>query len=114
MNETKYAELINADNVRRTIKRTFENTASEILAELLQNSQRAMAKHVRVTTGDGYLCYEDDGCGLKPGLDGIHQLLKIAESGFESNPTIEAQDPMGVGVHALLAHDNAYFTENDQ
>ena len=96
--------LVNADRVRSSIRRLFSGEVSEILGELFQNSQRARATNVVVTTSEAGFSYQDNGHGLLGGIDGFHTLLKIAESSFD-NPTLEAQDPMGLGIHALLAHE---------
>jgi hypothetical protein len=52
---------------------------------------------------DGFT-YADDGHGLLRGVGGFHTLLKFAESNFD-NEMINEQDPMGLGIHSLLAHD---------
>lgn len=96
--------LVNTDRIRSSIKRLFHNNVAETLAELFQNSQRAGAKNVTIKiTPDGF-SVTDDGHGLLNGVDGFHTLLKLAESQFD-NPTIEDQDPMGVGIVSLLTHD---------
>ncbi len=95
--------LMNVDRVRSSIRRLFTGEISEILGELLQNSQRARASEVTITTNETGFTYEDNGHGLLGDLAGFHTLLKIAESNFD-NPTLEAQDPIGLGIHALLAH----------
>lgn len=98
-----YSELVNADRLRGSIRRLFENSVPEILGELLQNSQRALATQVTIETGSDWFSFADNGHGLE-GIDGFHTLLKIGESYFD-NPTIGDQDPMGLGTLALLAHD---------
>lgn len=84
--------------------RLFQNDIAKCLSELFQNSQRARAKRVEITTGENGFTYRDDGHGLLDGISGFHTLLKIAESHFD-NDTVVDQDPMGLGIHALLAHD---------
>src|SRR6266702_4090239 len=92
--------LVNTDRIRSSIKRLFHNNIAEVLAEILQNSQRAGAKNVQITiTSDGF-SITDDGHGLIGAIDGFHTLLKLAESAFD-NPSIEDQDPMGVGIVSL-------------
>lgn len=59
---------------------------------------------MEIATGEQGFTYRDDGHGLIGGVNGFHTLLKIAESHFD-NETIADQDPMGLGIHALLAHD---------
>ena len=97
-------DLINADRVRSSIRRLFQNDIAECLSELFQNSQRARARKVEIVTREDGFTYRDDGHGLLGGVEGFHTLLKIAESNFD-NETISDQDPMGLGIHALLAHD---------
>ena len=98
------SELINSDRVRSSVRRLFANDIAECLSELFQNSQRARATKVVITTGERGFTYRDDGHGLIGGINGFHTLLKIAESHFD-NETIADQDPMGLGIHSLLAHD---------
>lgn len=98
------SELINADRVRSSVRRLFQNYIAECLSELFQNSQRARASRVEITTSEDSFTYRDDGHGLLGGVEGFHTLLKIAESHFD-NDTITDQDPMGLGIHALLVHD---------
>lgn len=98
--------LVNADRIRSSIKRLFHNNIAECLAEVFQNAQRAGAKNVTITitiTPDGF-SIADDGHGLLGGIHGFHTLLKLAESAFD-NPTVEDQDPMGVGIVSLMTHD---------
>lgn len=102
--EGNLSELINSDRVRSSIRRLFQNDIGECLSELLQNSQRARATKVEIITGEEGFTYRDDGHGLLGGVAGFHTLLKIAESSFD-NETMADQDPMGLGIHALLAHD---------
>lgn len=98
------SDLINADRLRSSIRRLFQNDIAECLAELFQNSQRARATKVETHTSEEGFTYRDNGHGLLDGINGFHTLLKIAESRFD-NETISDQDPMGLGIHALLAHD---------
>lgn len=98
------SNLINSDRVRSSARRLFQNDIAECLSELFQNSQRARADAVGISTSEDGFTYHDDGHGLIGGVEGFHTLLKIAESHFD-NDTITDQDPMGLGVHALLAHD---------
>ncbi len=98
------ALLVNPDRIRSSLKRLFHNSIAEVLAEIFQNSQRAGAKNVAITiTPDGF-SIQDDGHGILNGIDGVHTLLKLAESNFD-NPTIDDQDPMGIGIVSLLSHD---------
>ena len=98
------AVLVNPQRIRSSVKRLFRNNVSEIIGECLQNSCRALAKNVAITiTPDGF-SIQDDGHGIKDGVHGFHTLLRLAESAFD-NPTIDDQDPMGIGIASLLTHD---------
>ncbi len=100
-----YSDMTNTRQLRSSIRRLFGGTVHEIMSELLQNSQRAGATEVGIcTSDDGGWTFTDNGHGLKAGLDGFWTLLRLAESYF-NNPTIADQAPMGLGVHALLAHE---------
>ena len=105
MNEQELGTLVDPDTIRKSIKRIFTNTGNEIMGELLQNSQRACASRVDVITNDNGFLYQDNGNGLENGLESFHTLLAMAKSYF-NNSTIEDQDPMGLGIHALIAHDS--------
>lgn len=98
------SNLVNADRLRSSIKRLFHNEINELISEVLQNSQRACATRVDITTTDNSFIIEDNGHGLIGGVEGFHTLLKLAESSFDNN-TIEDQDPMGLGIVSLLTHD---------
>jgi hypothetical protein len=101
---TDFACLVNETNIRQSIKRLFTNNAGEILGELLQNSQRAGAKNIAITTDadNNVVIIHDDGPGVD-GIEGLHALLKMAESRYEES-VMANQHPMGLGIHALLAH----------
>lgn len=96
--------LVNPERIRSSVKRLFQNSAKEILGEVFQNSQRARATTVTITTGDTGFVIQDDGHGLLDGINGFHTLLKLAESYFD-NETLPDQMPMGLGLAALLSHD---------
>lgn len=98
--------LVNPHKIRSSIKRLFTGKVTEILGELLQNSQRAGSLHVNVTTtADGTsFKYQDDGCGLQ-GVEGFYKILSLGDSGFNES-VIENQAPMGVGFNSLLAHES--------
>jgi hypothetical protein len=58
---------------------------------------------VQITADDRGFIYQDDGRGLRDKSD-FEALLKLGESGWDQS--IEAsQNPMGLGVHALLTHE---------
>lgn len=96
--------LVNPNGIRSTIKRLFHNQIHQVLAELFQNSQRAGATKVDITTGVDSFTIHDNGHGLLDGVEGFHTLLKLADSRFDCE-TINDQDPMGVGIVSLLTHD---------
>jgi len=96
--------LVNPDRIRSSIKRLFHNRIDEVLSELFQNSQRSGSTAVDITTTETGFTIQDNGHGLLNDIDGFHTLLKLAESNFD-NETIEAQDPMGLGIVSLLTHD---------
>lgn len=112
--ETNLSNLVNTDRVRSSVRRLFQNDIKECLAELFQNSQRARATLAEITTTKDSFTYRDNGHGILDNLQGFHTLLKIAESDFV-NETIVDQDPMGLGIHSLLAHESiksVTFTSN--
>ena len=95
--------LVNSENVRSSVKRMFRNTPGEILGELFQNSARAGAKRVTITTREGGFTVSDDGSGVE-GVGGFLALLKIAETKY-GDPGVAQQHPMGIGLQSLLSHD---------
>lgn len=95
--------LVNSENVRSSVKRMFRNTPGEILGELFQNSARAGARCVTITTRETGFTVSDDGGGVD-GVNGFLALLKIAETKYE-NPGVAQQHPMGIGLQSLLSHD---------
>lgn len=101
---TELSTLVNTDRIRSSVKRLFKNRIEELLGEAFQNSQRAGAKTVTISTTENTFTIQDDGHGLLNGVDGFHTLLKLADSHFD-NDTIEDQDPMGLGIVSLLTHD---------
>ena len=96
--------LVNADNIKSSVKRMFRNTPAEIFGELFQNSARAGAKRVTITTREGGFTVSDDGSGVD-GVKGFQALLKIAETRY-ANPGVAEQHPMGVGLMSLLSHSS--------
>lgn len=98
------ATVVNEERVRSSIKRIFSNSMKEVLGEIFQNSQRAGARRVVITTRANGFSVSDDGSGIS-GIQGFHALLKIAESQYEA-PSVEAdQKPMGVGLLSLLSFE---------
>ena len=96
--------LVDEVHLRSSVmKRLFQRTVPAIVGELLQNSQRARATEVRITTEpeNRMISYKDNGHGILNGRDGWWNLLAIASSYYE-NPEVQNQDPMGLGLNALL------------
>ena len=104
----QYPALMDPDRMRNSIRRLFSNNWNEIFGELLQNSQRAGATRVDVRVEGNRVTVADNGHGLLGGVAGFEKLLALAVSEYESERAM-AQDPMGLGVHALLA--SKYVTE---
>lgn len=110
---SQITDLINPMRLRLGIKRAFTGDIGEILGELFQNSQRAGARNVQISTDDKGFVYQDDGHGLREEAD-FEALVKLGESGWDERVE-EEQQPMGLGLHALLAHDvveSVCFTSN--
>src|SRR5215212_7365409 len=97
-------DLVNPHGIRSAVRRLFTGGLDEILGELFQNSQRAGARQVDISHTPTGWTYTDDGHGVA-GVAGFHTLLRLADSHF-ANPLVAAdQQPMGLGLHALLAHE---------
>ena len=103
MSSAQITDLINPMRLRLGIKRAFTGDIGEILGELFQNSQRAGARNVRILTDDKGFIYQDDGRGLRGEAD-FEALIKLGESGWDQRVE-EEQQPMGLGIHCLLAHE---------
>lgn len=113
MSSSQITDLINPMRLRLGIKRAFTGDIGEILSELLQNSQRAGARNVQITTDDSGFIYQDDGRGLRDEAD-FEAIVKLGESGWDQQIE-EEQQPMGLGLHSLLAHEvveSVCFTSN--
>lgn len=87
MSSSQIIGLINPMRLRLGIKRAFTGDICEILSELLQNSQRAGARNVQITTDDSGFIYQDEvaACVMRLTLklssnsgnqDGINRLKK--------------------------------------
>lgn len=94
--------MVNQERVRSSIKRIFRNSVKEVLGELFQNSQRAGARLITITTSAKSFTIADDGTGLD-GINGFHALLKIAESHYEAEEVESDQKPMGLGINSLIS-----------
>jgi hypothetical protein len=100
---SQIGDLINPVRLRLGIKRAFTGDINEILSECFQNSQRAGARNVWITTDDRGFLYQDDGRGLRDRSD-FEALLKLGESRWD-RCVEEEQQPLGLGIHSLLAHE---------
>ena len=105
--------LIDELHLRSSVmKRLFQRGVPEMVAELLQNSQRAGATEVKIKIpvdiydleNDSEITYEDNGHGILNGMDGWWHLLAVASSYYEDTAVMD-QDPMGLGLNALLTAD---------
>jgi len=119
--QLRAAPLVDADRVFALIKRSFSGRAVHVLGELLQNAQRAGARHVAISFPDGYdaptrdqpdqrtsarrFVYHDDGAGLDDGPFGLLTLLGIGLSRYDDPEVARNQEPFGVGFYSLLASD---------
>lgn len=83
-------------NLLTEISRFF-GTQDTLIRELLQNSLRAGATQVHVTSSDTSLSFEDDGRGL----DNPQVLLTAAESGWGD----EVTEPAGLGLMSSFNSD---------
>lgn len=108
------AGLIDVAKVRAALPRLFSGTWEEIIGELLQNAQRAGAKHVYVAMPDSgvvrELTFADDGRGILGGAAGFQKLLAIGVSGWDDQ-VMQDQSPLGLGLHALLANESVLEVE---
>lgn len=105
--------LFDEQRMRSSVsRRLFSQSAPEMLGELFQNSQRAQATRVEMRafpaiTKEGTYCfvYQDDGHGIIGGIPGFRTLLAMFASGYQDE-AVKEQDPMGLGLNALLASDD--------
>jgi hypothetical protein len=73
-------------------RQVFSNTLT-FLKELLQNAQRARAKHVTINVGDGRFVIADDGCGCRP-----EAVFTLDFSEWDST-----KEGFGIGFWSVLA-----------
>jgi hypothetical protein len=82
------------------VSRLFNNSASDVLNELLQNSRRAEANRVEIDVVDGdggsILIVRDDGSGV----DNPTKLVRLGDSGW-GETIARREDPAGMGVFSL-------------
>ena len=99
--------IVNEKRLPATVKRLFKNSISEIVGELLQNSQRAGASeiHFHLDGEANAITIRDDGSGVAPDRTSWSRILRMADS-FYADEKVEAnQKPMGVGLLSLFALD---------
>ncbi len=86
------------------VTRLFNNTAHDVICELLQNARRAGASLIEVTIqtagADTFLHVTDDGHGIADPA----AVLTLGRSGW-SDDTRRAEDPAGMGVFSLAGRD---------
>ncbi len=95
--------LIDPKAVVRIIRNSFDGTVESIFVELLQNSQRAKATQVNITSDATSVTYKDNGKGLESIVD-FERLVWLGLSGWDSK-TNKDQHPYGVGFYAVLANE---------
>lgn len=99
--------IVNEKRLPATVKRLFKNSVSEIVGELLQNSQRAGASeiHFHLDREAQTIIIRDDGSGVSPDTTSWSRILRMADS-FYSDLQVETnQKPMGIGLLSLFALD---------
>jgi hypothetical protein len=102
------------------LRKTFQNSATEIISEILQNSQRAGATEIRFDTSaeTGSVVVIDNGSGILPleaadadlasvGLDlelqAWAKLLRAMDSHYRDPQVAPNQTPLGVGILSIIA-----------
>jgi len=89
---------------RKVLPRLYKGTVWEFLRELFLNSFRAGASNVDLAILDsGRFTYRDDGHGLA-GVQGLFDLLCIANSSWEDGGVEPNQQPIGMGFYSLIVH----------
>lgn len=99
--------IINPEKTGRLLRRLFNGSAKTIISELLQNAQRAGASQIEFEFTPAGFTVKDNGSGLQVSPDpavGFNALLRIAESLYSDLNVEDNQRPMGVGLGALLSH----------
>ncbi len=80
--------------------RLFTGTLEGRMIEILQNSRRAGATHVKIINKDGYIKVCDNGSGI----DDFSKLLSLGDSDWD-DAMEKAEDPAGVGVFCLAPRE---------
>ena len=101
--------LVEKLNLGSVLKRLFTGDISEIISELLQNSQRGGATNIGFYTDfdSGAMVVADNGNGLVKDAGTPEQflpLITVALSNYQNHEVAVNQKPMGVGIFSLLAH----------
>lgn len=103
------SELCNLTKLRSSIRRIFTGEADEIIAELLANAQRAEATRIDFDTkwvdGTVIVRVRDNGVGVFPTVEAWRRLLSLGDNGW-SEDVIVNQNPMGLGIYAILAQSH--------
>lgn len=86
------------------VGRLFNNSITDVLNELLQNSRRAGASRVEIDVidedGRSVLVVRDDGCGVEDPA----KLVMLGDSGWDAG-IAHREDPAGMGVFSLAGRD---------
>ncbi len=74
--------IVNEKRLPATVKRLFKNSVSEIVGELLQNSQRAGASEILfyLDREANTIIVRDDGSGISPDAESWSRILRMADS----------------------------------
>ncbi len=88
------------------VTRLFTGSVREIVEELLQNAQRAGTTRVDVRFLQHSVVFHDNGHGLVNGVEDVRAMLVLAESSYQDDTVLENQSPMGIGLYALIAHQD--------
>ena len=104
MNTTAIPRSIRATVHQDAISRVpgfFNATTREVLNELLQNSRRAGAARIDITSGNGVMTVTDDGQGIPdPAV-----VLAFGQSGWEDG-TVMNEHPAGMGFYSLARRES--------
>ena len=80
--------------------RLFTGTLDGRIIEILQNSRRAGATHVKIINKDGFITICDNGSGI----DDFSKLLNLGDSDWD-DAMEQSEDPAGVGVFCLAPRE---------
>lgn len=97
------------------VDRLFDNAPTTVLSEIIQNSRRAGASFVKITSSISQtdnclqLTIDDDGEGVSDMAD----LLRIRSSGWDES-IMRTEDPAGMGFFSLCRMKNLHVYSKDQ